>query len=471
MKKIIIADKTMRQSGKGVDFSLSFREKLELVKLLDKLGTDVIEMSPIANPKIDSLLIKSVSSAVKESVVAVSVGLEEENIDLAWRALGEAKHPRLQVKAPVSAVQMEYIAGLKPDAMLKRIDTLLRHCRALCGDVELIASDATRSDAAFLYKVIDTAVEAGVSTVTLCDTAGNLLPDEFAAFLEATYAGAPRLREVTLGVGCSNELAMADACAVAAIRCGAGEIKAAAYDVNSVSLENIGRLLSAKGGDFGVSCTLRATQLRRTLEQIRRLCSAGRADDALYSGGGSAAEGLYLTAHDDLSAVMKVVAQLGYELSEEDGAKVYEAFSRIAARKETVGARELEAIVATAAMQVPPTYRLETYVINTGNTISATAHLKLQKAGVMKEGLGLGDGPIDAAFRAIEQIVGHHYELDDFQIQSVTEGREAMGEAVVKLRSGGKLYAGRGISTDIVGSSIHAYLSALNKIVYEENSI
>ena len=122
-------------------------------------------------------------------------------------------------------------------------------------------------------------------------------------------------------------------------------------------------------------------------------------------------------------------------------------------------------------MQVPPTYILESFVVNSGNTISATAHLKLHRQDKTLEGVCLGDGPIDAAFLAIEQITGQHYELDDFQIQAVTEGREAMGQTVVKLRSRGKVYSGRGISTDIVGASIHAYLSALNKIVYEEDNV
>ena len=166
---------------------------------------------------------------------------------------------------------------------------------------------------------------------------------------------------------------------------------------------------------------------------------------------------------------MAAVKKLGYDLSEEDGAAVYEAFLRIAARKESVGRKELESIVASAAMQVPPTYRVESYVINSGNIITATAHMKLRRDDRLKEGISTGDGPIDAAFLAIEQIVGHHYELDDFQIQAVTEGREAMGETVVKLRSNGKLYSGRGVSTDIVGSSIRAYVNALNKIVYEED--
>ena len=127
--------------------------------------------------------------------------------------------------------------------------------------------------------------------------------------------------------------------------------------------------------------------------------------------------------------------------------------------------------MASAAMQVPATYKLDTYVITSGNTISATAHLKLHKHEKILEGVSIGDGPIDAAFLAIESITGCHYELDDFQIQAVTEGREAMGQTVVKLRSDGKLYSGKGISTDIVGASIQAYINALNKIVYEEETV
>ena len=130
--------------------------------------------------------------------------------------------------------------------------------------------------------------------------------------------------------------------------------------------------------------------------------------------------------------------------------------------------KELDAIVASSAMQVPATYKLDTYVITSGNTISATAHIKLIKNDKTVEGVYIGDGSIDAAFQAIEKITGCHYELDDFQLQAVTEGREAMGQTVVKLRSGDKVYSGRGISTDIVGAGIQAYLSALNKIVYEE---
>ncbi|MBQ7101820.1 MAG: 2-isopropylmalate synthase, partial [Clostridia bacterium] len=124
---------------------------------------------------------------------------------------------------------------------------------------------------------------------------------------------------------------------------------------------------------------------------------------------------------------------------------------------------------ATSALQVTPAYKLINYVINSGNIINSSAQITLEKDEQEKNAIAIGDGPIDAAFNAIEQILGHHYELDDFQIQSVTQGREAVGSAIVRLRSNGKLYAGKGISTDIIGASIKAYINAINKIIFEEN--
>ena len=470
MNQIRISDVTMKQTG--ADISLSFKEKIELSKLLDKLGVSVIELEPISQPRIDSLRIKSVAAAVKDSILAVPVALNEESVRITWNALKEAKKARLQVCAPVSPVQMEYLFHKKPDAMLASIRSTIESCCALCEDVEFVADDATRSDVSFLYDAVRTAISAGATTVTVCDTAGSMLPNEFTAFIRELYAGVPELKEVCLGVSCSDNLSMADSCAIAAVRYGAGEIKAAAYRLNMVSLPNVAKVLSAKGEFYNATCSVRTTVMKRITGQIAWMCQTGRSKNSPFDNGVQEDDGgIYLTSHDDLHAVMKVASRLGYDLSEEDGAQVYEAFRAIADRKEKVGARELDAIVASAAMQVPPTYTLESYVVTAGNTISATANLKLIRQGAPLSGVSLGDGPIDAAFLAIEQITGCHYELDDFQIQSVTEGREAMGQTVVKLRSEGKVYSGRGISTDIVGASILAYINALNKIVYEEESV
>ena len=215
---------------------------------------------------------------------------------------------------------------------------------------------------------------------------------------------------------------------------------------------------------------LRATELSRAAAQLNWLLQTERSSGSPFDSGVSDGAGVVcLTAGDDAGEVVKVVRHLGYDLTEEDNARVYESFQRIAAKKHFVNTRELDAIVASSAMQVPSTYRIINYVITCGNMTSAMASLTLEKDGERQQGVCAGDGPIDAAFLAIEQIIGHHYELADYQIQTVTEGREAMGSALVKLRSNGKLYSGNGISTDVIGASIRAYISALNKIVYEGN--
>ena len=470
MDQIRISDITMKQTGK--EFSLSFKEKLEIPKLLDKLDVSVIELEGIKQPKIDALRIKSVASTVKNSIVAVPVELSAESVEATWNALKDAKHPRLQVFASVSPVQMEYLFHKKPDVMLQAIKDTIAACCAKTSDVEFIADDATRSDSAFLYKVMEEVIEAGAKTVTICDATGAMLPDELGVFIDNIYANVPALKDVVLGVSCSNELAMADACAIAAIKHGVREIKAAAYQVNQISLPHISRLLATKGDSCGVRCGVRTVEMNRIIKQITWMCQTSRSKNSPFDNGvQEVMEGISLTSHDNMTTVLKAVEKLGYDLSEEDGAQVWDAFQKIAARKDVISSKELDTIVASAAMQVPATYVLDSYNITASNTASSMAHMKLEKNGQLLEGIALGDGPVDAAFLALENILGCHYELDDFQIRSVTEGREAMGETVVKLRSNGKLYSGRGTSTDIVGSSIQAYISALNKIVYEEAEV
>ena len=466
MKQIKISDATMKQFSES--FCLSFKEKIEFSKLLDKLGVDVIELEGIDNLRIDSLRIKSIASAVCDSIIAVPVSMNDQSIEDTWNALKQAKKPRLQVSAPTSAVQIEYLFHKKPDAMINVIASSVTKCASLCPDVEFIANDATRSEEEFLTLALKTAIDAGATTVTLCDTAGNMFPAELAEFIARQYEKLPELKNVKLGVCCSDELSMAEACAVAAVGEGAEQICAAIHPIAYASLANIARIIAARSDSLGVSCGVRTTQLTRITEQIDRICHSDKRSSGSSIGSGD--EDIFLTVHDDIAAVTLAVTKLGYDLSDEDIAKVYSAFMQIAEKKEKVSLKELDAIVASSAMQVPSTYKLDTYLITSGNTVSATAHIKLVKDGQPVEGVYIGDGSIDAAFKAIENIVGRHYELDDFQLQAVTEGREAMGQTVVKLRSGAKVYSGRGISTDIVGAGIQAYLSALNKIIYEEEA-
>lgn len=469
MSIVRINDASMRQITKSGANKLSFKNKLELAKLLDRLGVSVIELDAVNEVKADSLLIKSIATAVKNSIVAVPVELNKESVEITWNALKSAKKARLVVEAPVSTVQMEYLYHKKPKAVIEAVKETVAHCLELTNDVEFVANDATRSDESFLYEIAKEAVNAGANTVTICDAAGSMLPDEFAEFLERLINNVQELKNVTLSVSCSDKLSMANACTVEAVRKGAREVKVAVCTMDEVaSLPAVVSVLSAKGSEFDAECAVQTVELNRVVRQIEWLCFGEQSKTSPFDSGVRDEDNVILSCHDDISAVLNAVEKLGYELSEEDGNAVWEAFRQIAEHKEQIGSKELDAIVASAAMQVPSTYKLDSFVINSGNIISATAHVTLIKDDKKLDSVALGDGPVDAAFLALEQIAGTHYELDDFQIRSVTRGHEAMGETVVRLRSNGKLYAGRGISTDIIGASIRAYVNALNKIVYEE---
>ena len=469
MKTIKLIDMTLRAATALRDNPLSFKEKLEIARSLDLLRADVIELEPIAGSKADELANKTIAAMVS-STLSAAVDIAHDNVEETWESIRGARQPRLNLLVPVSPVQMEYNCHKKAPAMLKEIAAQVKKARFYCETVEFSAVDATRAEKAFLYDAITAALEAGASRVTLCDTAGIMLPDEFGCFVYDVVENVPVLSEAKLYIQISDTLSMATACAAAALKEGASGVKCTAVPAGYPTLEQLCQLVAVKGSEMNITTGLRTTELKRTVSQLALMLKPSENAEKPFS---SLAVGetasVCLDANDEISEVIKVVHQLGYDLSDEDNARVYEAFRRVASRKQFVGTRELDAIVASTALQVPPTYQLDSYVINSGNVITATANILLEQNGEKKRGVGVGDGPIDAAFLAIEQIIGHHYELDDFQIQTVTEGRDAMGSALVKLRAGGRVYSGNGISTDIIGASIRAYISALNKIAYEDN--
>ncbi len=464
---IRICDCTLRQGEKSPE--LSFREKIELCRLLDKLDIDLIELKEICQKKIDSLLIRSVSQTVRNAKIAVPVTLEPDGVETAWNALKDARNPRLQVTAPVSSVQMEYLYHMKPDVLSGRIAAAVKECRTHTADVEFVAVDATRSDETFLCALVRSVIEAGAATVTFCDTAGSMLPEETAAFFGRLLKDVPELRDITIGYSCSDALNMADARAIAAVQCGVREIKASAFRTDSISMKHIVNILNIKKKTFGAGVRMGIEKLFTLTAQIENLCRTGLGHSFRSGTQKNDASGsITVNTHESKESVVKAIFKMGYDLTEEDLEKVWQRFTALSASKEMITLKELEAIVATEALQVPPAYTDVQYVINTGSAIGAMSHMKLLLHGKPLEGISTGDGAIDAAFNSIEKATGRHFELDDFQIQSVTEGREAMGETLVRLRSEGKLYSGKGISTDIVGAGIMAYINALNKIIYEE---
>ena len=467
MKRLKIYDMTLRAPAGRKDGKLSFKEKLEIAKLLDHLRVDVIELPPIGNTKADKLANSTITAMVKNGISA-AVMIGSGAIDETWESIKGAVHPQLNLLVPLSTVQMEYICHKKAPAMLPLITEEIKKCRFYCEKVEFTALDATRAEPEFLKSAISTAIEAGADRITICDTAGLSLPDEFGAFIADLKKDVKGFENAELYVELSDDMGMAGACAAAAVKAGADGVKCTAVASGYPTLDQMAVFMEKKGAQLDMNCALGTTDLTRTISRIRDVLAPASENEKPFRDMADDGTEVTLDENDDISEVIKVIKKMGYDLSEEDNAKVYEAFMRVARKKHYVGTKELDAIIASTAMQVPSNYRLENYVINSGNIITATANILIDKNGEKIRGIGCGDGPIDAAFLAIEQIIGHHYEVDDFQIRTVTEGRDAMGSALVKLRTDGRGYSGSGISTDIIGASIRAYISALNKIVYDQ---
>ena len=462
MRRILLTEATLSNVPK-----LNFKQKLETARLLDSVNTDIIETVSLNGEKSDEILVKTICAQTVNSVVSCPVF--DGNIQRAWNAISGAKKPRLNIKLPVSVVNMEYSAHMKAPKMLECIRASITAAKAKCADVEFTALDATRAEEDFLVNAIRTAVEAGAATVTVSDDAGTMLPGEFGLFITNLKRSCEALDGVKLGVCASDNMSMAEACAFEAVKAGADQVTLRCGGGNMPSYSIFVDIIKSKGDGIDVYVDTDVTALKRTSEMINRFTKITDVEATQAPMPGEAdRDEIRLDINSDIQAVKAAALRLGYELSDEDLAKVFERFGDIARRKNVDG-KELDAIIATVSLQVPPTYTLQSYVVNSGNIITATAHVVLDKNGEKVQGVSVGNGPIDAAFMAVEQLIGHHYELDEFSIQAVTGGYEAVGEALVRLRDGGKLYSGRGISTDIVGAAIRAYINALNKIVYREN--
>ncbi len=463
MKNAIISDITLRESS-----SLSFREKIDAAAALDRLGTSVIEFAPEADDKTDILFLRTIAPTVS-GTICCRAGITADSAEKIYAAISEAKNKRLCLAVPTSIVQMEFMLGKKPAAVLELIEEMTKKCVSLCKDVECTFLDATRSEKDFLYSAVNKAVECGATVVSLCDSAGNMLPDEVSGFIKDVISSTDISGKAVLLYEGTDAMSVGTACAVAALTAGADGVKCAICGKDYTKATAVAKILSAKGDSIGVRTNMDITQIENAAKTICDMFESEKNADTPFTSGvrEDISDESCFDSDAEASTIYFAIGKLGYDLSEDDKQKVYEEFRKIAENK-PVSFRELDAIVATVALQVPSTYKLKSYVINNGNIITSTAHIELEKDGKVISGVSTGHGPVAAAFLAIEQIAGHHFELDDFQIQSLTQGREAVGSALVKLRSGGKLYSGKGVSADIIGASIKAYINALNKICFEE---
>ena len=460
MKKIIVSDYTLKELCTKDGSQLLFREKLSVALSISRYGADVIELPPVKKAKEDSVVYKTISESVKNSKILIPVGITGESVKIAAECVKSALHPVLQVSLPVSTVQMEYMYRLKGPKMVETIKTLVSMCRSYSEEVEFEALDATRAEIPFLIECIKAAEEAGATSIALSDDSGEMMGDEIGAFVSEVK----KETKLPLIIKVSDHLSMGVSDALFALKAGADGVKCSITGGSALSTDDFAFALRAKGDKIGVRSLLKFTEIHSDIETLLKSMqkSVKEEENATLDGA------VFLDSSSTQEEVSEAVKALGYDLDGDDEKKVYDAVKRLTEKKSSIGAKELEAVVASSAMQVPATYTLKSYVSTISNMVNAVSNVILEDENGTLSGVATGDGPIDSAFKAIETCIGHHYELDDFQIQAVTEGKEALGSALVRLRSSGRLYSGNGLSTDICGASIRAYINALNKIAYEE---
>lgn len=460
MKQIYVSDVTLKKLAEARDISLLFREKTAIAACADSLGADAVELPAVKNVREDTIIYKTIAKNVRHAALVIPVGFTEEGVAQAWECVKDAAHPKLQIEVPVSTVQMEYTYHLKSDKMLTQIGTLIRAAKALCQDVEFSALDATRADEEFLIAAAREAETCGAAAITLCDDAGASLPAQIGEMVAKIKAAV----QIPVYVQPSDGIHMAVASAMSAIEAGADGVKCAMAGGDAMMTGEFADAIRACAARIEAETNLNNTKIHAGIEDM-----LARIRHESYESESAVSEkNILLDASSTISQVAQAATVLGYDLSDADCGNVHRALMQICEKKDAVGGKELEALIAVSAMQAPSTYHLESYTTTSSNVTGSMTQVTLRCRDEILCGVSAGDGPIDSAFRAIEQCVGYHYELDDFQVQSVTEGKEALGSALVRLRNGGKLYSGNGVSTDIVAASIRAYINALNKIVFEE---
>ena len=461
MRKIDVADITLKKLSKEREVSLLFREKSAIAHGAQSLGVDVIELPSVKNCREDAIIYKTISQNVQSSILAIPVGFSKDEVACAWECIKHAKKPRLQVELPVSTIQMEYSYHLKQEKMIEKIVELIKEAKMYCNDVEFSALDATRATVDFVVDVAIQAEKCGATVITICDDAGTFTPEEIACLVEKVKS----VVSIPVFVQVSDKINMAVASALLSIRSGADGLKCAMVGKDVLLAGELSDAMNVCGVNVGAKIELKNTKIHASIDDIISKISHKEYEN---NNDISDKNKILLDDTSTIADVMQSAITLGYDLSESDCGKVLKALTKVCEIRGAVGAKEFEALIASNAMQAPSTYHFETYTATSSNVSNAMSQVTLKCKGEIICGVSAGDGPIDSAFRAIEQCIGHHYELDDFQVQAVTEGKEALGSALVKLRSNGKLYSGNGTSTDIVAASIRAYVNALNKIVAEE---
>ncbi len=496
-KRIKFFDTTLRDGEQSPGCSMNTKEKLLLAKQLEKMGVDIIEAGFPASSVGEFESVKMIANEIKDSTVAALARAVKEDIDRAWEAVKGAAKPRIHTFIATSDIHMKYKLKMEPAEVIKTAEDMVRYASSLCSEVEFSAEDATRSDTKFLAELFDRVIEAGASIINIPDTVGYTVPDEFYNFIMDIRKKSKHLDSVEISVHCHNDLGLAVANTLAAARAGVTQFECTVNGIGeragNAAIEELVMIMNVRKDEFGFTSNINTKEIMKTSNLLTSVtgvavqpnkaivgANAFAHESGIHQHGvlnnpstyeimtpesiGVTRENIVIGKHSGRHAFKDKIESMGYELTQNELNIAFDEFKKLVDKKKQIFDKDIDAIVTNRGSKAEDKYKLVRFVVNSGNTITTTASVALNVEGQEREGISHAGGPVDAAFSAIDKCLDIDVELYDYSIQSVTEGTDALGYSVVKLRYGDNHYTGRGTSINIVEASISAFLNAVNSI-------
>ncbi len=497
--RVKIFDTTLRDGEQSPGASMNTNEKLRLAVQLERLGVDIIEAGFPAASEGDFEAVSQISGRLKKTEIAGLARTSKGDIDQAWGAIQHAVKPRIHTFIATSDIHLEHKLRMSRDEVVQAAVDAVRYAKRFTDNVEFSAEDGSRSDRDFLCKVFGAAIEAGAITVNLPDTVGYAVPEEFAELIRYVMENTPNMHKATLSIHCHNDLGLATANTLAALKAGARQAEVTINGIGeragNTSLEEVVMSLNTRHNLMPFETGIRTEHIYPTSRLVSMITGimvqpnkavvganafaheAGIHQDGVLKNAmtyeimkpediGLSTNQLVLGKHSGRHALYEHLKGLGYDLSDEELKVVFKQFKALADKKKHVMDEDLEALVTERVLRSSEVFSLEYLHVTCGTTVMPMASVKLSINGRTVQGANYGNGPIDAAFNTIAQLTNATAELLRFTVSALTGGTDAQGEVTVRLRENGLVSLGRGSDPDIITASAKAYINGLNRLEY-----
>ena len=503
MDRVIIFDTTLRDGEQAAGGSLNVQEKLEIARQLEKLGVDVIEAGfPVTSPG-DFEAVRLIAQEIRTPSICVLTHANLKAVDDSWNAVREASNPRIHIVLSSSDIHMFYQLRKSRDEITRMSVDTVAHARKYTDNIEFSAMDASRSAPEYICELVKAVIDAGATTVNIPDTVGYAMPAQFGRLIKNIIKNVPNIDKAVVSVHCHNDLGLAVANSLEAIKQGARQVECTVNGIGeragNAALEEIVMAVRTRADFFKLETGIDTTQIYRTSRLVSDLTgfpvqpnkavvggNAFRHSSGLHIDGmikksvtyeimdprsvGIPSSSLVLGRTSGRYAFRERLSELGYDLNDEDFQKAFTSFKDLTDKKKDITDRDIESLVAEEQRTITERYHLDRIQVTCGDRGIPTAAVRLiGPNGQSMEDAALGTGPVDAVYKAINRLVKVPNELTEFSVKSITEGIDAIGEVLIRIESDGVSYTGRGADTDIIVSSAKAYINALNRLLADKN--